>query len=500
MIWEIDEKKPEIEGLDASGRPDPAYAAALGLLRAPFGRRALAAVCDYAIWLVLQLPLWLGAVPLLLKLATGAISPYGLVNHPNFVLAVVMASVTMLLSLVFAVVQWIMHGLKGRTIGKSIAGIRTVDVATLERPRVGKVLLRFLIVGASGVVPLLGPAFLLISPVLDPEGRGRGLHDKAAKVWLVDVRRGLNPYDEKRMRVARKLVKTEPVPERSALPSLATPDDPAAQPQYRPGSRISAGVLGVARPHEAHERPGIGVTQAPPVADLRSREEGKPVLGGYRGTDADRAAEQGSPHAASGIHGAPQVEQVSAPASQSSPVQAFANRSLPELLPEQTPQIAPERVQPAQPVPAPQPQPAPVVKPAPIVKPAPVVQPQAVQVAPAPQTAVPPTMAARLALRLDTGESIAITEPVLLGRNPDAAEHRGARPVALTDDSRSLSKTHLLVRPVENGLELIDCGSTNGSGLIRSGAEYALAAGVPATATDGDMIRLGDRVASVVRL
>ena len=39
MIWEIDDKSETIEGLDEAGRPDPAYAAALGLLPAPLGRR-----------------------------------------------------------------------------------------------------------------------------------------------------------------------------------------------------------------------------------------------------------------------------------------------------------------------------------------------------------------------------------------------------------------------------------------------------------------------------
>ena len=108
--------------------------------------------------------------------------------------------------------------------------------------------------------------------------------------------------------------------------------------------------------------------------------------------------------------------------------------------------------------------------------------------------------AARFGLRLDTGESILVSEPVLLGRNPDATEHPEARPIALTDDSRSLSKTHLLVRPVDGGLEIIDCRSTNGSGLVRAGVEYAVAAGIPVRTVDGDVIRLGDRVASVVRV
>lgn len=476
MIWEIDDSKPKIEGLDSVGRPDPAYAAALGLLRAPFGRRSLALVCDIALWMLLQLPLWLGAVPLLLKLATGAISPYGFLNHPSFVLAVVMASVSTVLSLVLLIVQWVQHGRQGRTIGKAIAGIRSVDVRTLERPGVGRVLLRFLIFGASGIVPVLGPALLLSTPTFDPEGRGRGWHDKATGIWLVDARRGLNPYDEKRMRVARKMVKAEPTKGRSALPSLATHAAADAQPAYRPGNRISAGVLGVARPYAANERPEVGLATA--AAESVQVETGKPVLGGYRGEPASTPAPL-LPSAGSPIGmppSAPSAQQVSA---------------LPS-----TPAPAPQQAPAPRPAPAQQPAPTspPISAPAPPPRPAPTP-------ASVPQEAPAQRMpAARFGLRLDTGESILVSGPVLLGRNPDATEHPGARPIALADDSRSLSKTHLLVRPVDGGLEIVDCRSTNGSGLVRAGVEYAVAAGIPVLTTDGDVIRLGDRVASVVRV
>lgn len=431
MIWEVDEQKRTIEGLDAQGRPDPAYAAALGLLRAPFGRRALSVTVDATIWLILLLPLLIGSTPLLGKLVTGTISAYGFVNHPDFLLAVVMASVSTFLGLVFLVVQLILHGVKGMTLGKAVTGIRSVNVRTLERPGVGAVLLRFLIVVAAGVVPLLGPAFILSSPTFDPDARGRGLHDKATGIWLVDIRKGLNPYDAKRMRVARKVVKAEPNLGRSSLPSLATPTDPDAQPEYRPGNRVSAGVLGMARPHEPHGGPAIGLSLATPTAAQTPVETGKPVLGGYRIADASPTPQASSPEMPS----APQPEPAELP--------------------------APEPVQPD----------------------------------PAPQTA--PAM--RFALVFDTGESIPVSGPVLLGRNPDAANHPGAMAIALTDDSRSLSKTHLLARPVDDGLEVLDCGSTNGSGLIRGGTEYAIAAGTPIVTTDGDMIRLGDRVATVVR-
>jgi pSer/pThr/pTyr-binding forkhead associated (FHA) protein len=102
------------------------------------------------------------------------------------------------------------------------------------------------------------------------------------------------------------------------------------------------------------------------------------------------------------------------------------------------------------------------------------------------------------ALRLDTGELISLATPVVLGRNPDPQGHPGARAVPVADDSRSLSKTHLLVRPVAGGLEITDCHSTNGSGLVRDGVEYGVTPGVPVRVVLGDTVRLGDRTAVVI--
>jgi hypothetical protein len=196
----------------------------------------------------------------------------------------------------------------------------------------------------------------------------------------------------------------------------------------------------VARPHEAHERPAVGLSLATPTTAQAPTEVGKPVLGGYRIAAGEK----------------PTAAEVSAAA-------------------------------PVLPAPAPAPRPEPVQSPAPEPEP---VQPPAPQAEPA----------ARFGLRFDTGESISISEPVLLGRNPDATEHPGASAIALADESRSLSKTHMLVRPVDGGLEIVDCSSTNGSGFIRGGTEYGVAARTPTVVTDGDMIRLGDRVAAVVHV
>ena len=420
MIWEVDEKSRVIDGVDAAGRPDPAYAAALGLERAPLGPRALAFTCDLAIWIVLQLPLWLGAMPLVLKLASGSISPYGFVNHPGFVPAVAMAAISVALMLVYAIVQWILHGRRGVTVGKAVTGIRTVNVRTLERPGVWAVLLRFVIVGASGIVPLFGPTIMLLSPTFDTEKRGRGWHDRAAKVWLVDVRAGLNPYDEKRMRIARKTVKADPLPERTELPSLATSAQSAASTEYRPGSRISAGVLGVSR---AQEGPGAAIPAVPSALI------------------------------------APPAPPVPAP-----PVAA--------------PPVA------AAPVPA-----SPMTAP-------PVTAPPA-SAAPTPAHR-PPASVTVLGLRFDTGESVSVSGPVLIGRDPVSPAHPDARPIRVADTTRSLSKTHALVRPTAGGLEVVDLHSTNGSRLVRGGIERPLTPGVGEVAIDGDLILFGDRVADVL--
>ncbi len=423
MIWEVDQPERTLDGLDAAGRPDPAYAAALGLRPAPYGRRALAFVCDLAIWTLLQLPLWLGAVPLLAKLLTGSISPYGFVNHPDFVLAVVMASVSVALMLVYAILQWVLHGTRGMTIGKSLTGIRSVNVRTLEKPRVGAVLLRLLIVAAAGIVPVVGTVVILASPTFDPQERGRGLHDRATRIWLVDIRRGLNPYDEKRMRVARKTVKAEPVPERADRPSLATPTVPGAHPDYRPGTRISAGVLGAMRSTDA----------ATPPATSPSLAGASPLSGADAGI-------------------------VAAPPGREAPGAAGGQASTP-------PTAAP---------------PAPVRR-RPLQTPA-------------------PAEALVLGLRFDTGDTVPVARAVVLGRDPDDAASPGAHPARLADPTRSLSKTHAVVRPVEGGLEVVDRHSTNGSGIIRRGVEELLSAGAPVIAREGDTVRFGDRHAEVVRL
>ena len=104
----------------------------------------------------------------------------------------------------------------------------------------------------------------------------------------------------------------------------------------------------------------------------------------------------------------------------------------------------------------------------------------------------------RFGIRFDSGEVVAVDGALVLGRNPDATGYPGARAHLLADDTRSLSKTHLFVRVVAEGLEVTDCGSSNGSSVRRGEVARDLTPGQPLVLAAGDVIRLGDRTAAVI--
>lgn len=100
-------------------------------------------------------------------------------------------------------------------------------------------------------------------------------------------------------------------------------------------------------------------------------------------------------------------------------------------------------------------------------------------------------------LHLDAGEPIVVESPVVLGRNPKSPAGAQARPVVIADEQ--LSRTHLLVRPVDGGLELTDLGSSNGTTVTHDGVEHELVAHQPTVAVAADVIQIGQRTATVRR-
>jgi uncharacterized RDD family membrane protein YckC len=105
-------------------------------------------------------------------------------------------------------------------------------------------------------------------------------------------------------------------------------------------------------------------------------------------------------------------------------------------------------------------------------------------------------------LAFDTGELVVVDTLVLIGRRPEPrAGEQGARLVAIPSADMSVSKTHAQVVVATDGaLVVTDRGSTNGSTLVRKGMPRELTAGRPATLLDGDVVTLGDRTMTVVRI
>lgn len=447
-IWEIDESTPEIEGLDRSGRPRPEYAASLGLLPAPLGRRSLATLIEVAVVVVLLLPLLLVALPAIL---TAAQTPENLqaelLGRSDLLLIIICTLASYVLVIAFIVVQLILHGRKGVTLGKALVGIRSVNVRTLARPKFWRgAIVRYLVLWGSFLIPLIGPLLVIaLSPLFDPQRRGRGWADLAAGTWLVDARRGLNPYDEKRMRIARKTVASNLKDERSALPSLATPLSAGTQAAYIPTARSRGGVLGA------------------PSGDATPASTPDPAV-----VSASVAASV--PPAHSAIAGpslaTPDPVPTSQPASDLPASSPAAEWAPPTLLP------SVQAARALQPVPD-------------------------VQDAAAPETPAPAALVVTLVL--DTGVTINVDGAgVLLGRAPTAAEgESGLVAVRVADPSMSISKTHLAVLRSGESIVVVDRGSTNGSSLTSGGTERILAPRERVQLTDGDTIRFGDRHAAV---
>jgi hypothetical protein len=102
-------------------------------------------------------------------------------------------------------------------------------------------------------------------------------------------------------------------------------------------------------------------------------------------------------------------------------------------------------------------------------------------------------------LVLDTGQHIPLSGGgVLLGRAPARAEGDAElTPIPVDDATKSVSKTHLAIVRLADGWFAEDRHSTNGSAIVRDGAQHELVPGRAVLLRDGDDIRFGDRHARI---
>jgi hypothetical protein len=98
-------------------------------------------------------------------------------------------------------------------------------------------------------------------------------------------------------------------------------------------------------------------------------------------------------------------------------------------------------------------------------------------------------------LRSDGGDDdVTVSGRVVVGRDPQATDAAaGARPVAVEDPARSVSKTHALLEVVDDRLLATDLDSTNGVRIWPEGEDpIELEPGRPTSVPEGAVLLLGD--------
>ncbi len=101
-------------------------------------------------------------------------------------------------------------------------------------------------------------------------------------------------------------------------------------------------------------------------------------------------------------------------------------------------------------------------------------------------------------IRLSTGQVIELDRPVIIGRRPRSTRASGSTMphlVAVESPQQDISRSHLEIRPEGDSVVVIDLHTTNGSTLMRPGADpVRLHPGEHTLVLDGDTVDLGDGV------
>lgn len=106
----------------------------------------------------------------------------------------------------------------------------------------------------------------------------------------------------------------------------------------------------------------------------------------------------------------------------------------------------------------------------------------------------PPTAALTWRLELDDGRCLPLDGPLVLGRDPSIGpDESTATLVPVSDDARSVSKTHLRLDVAAGGVQVTDRHSTNGVVIVTAGVDLRCVPGVPTPVPNGSTVRFGDR-------
>jgi hypothetical protein len=101
-------------------------------------------------------------------------------------------------------------------------------------------------------------------------------------------------------------------------------------------------------------------------------------------------------------------------------------------------------------------------------------------------------------IRVSTGQVVALDRTVIIGRRPRSPRASGAdlpHLIAVESPQQDISRSHLEIRPEGDTVIVIDLNTTNGSTLLRPGADpMRLHPGEQTLVLSGDVLDLGDGV------
>jgi uncharacterized RDD family membrane protein YckC len=399
--------------------------------------------------------------------------------------------------LLYAVVLWAMAA-KGNSPGNALLGIRVVrDNGAL--PGVGLGLGRLLLKGL-----LIGITFYIgaFSPLWDKTGRRKGWWDSACKTVVLN-RDAVDAY-----RAAVGAAGSAAAASAYPLPDAYPPDASSAS--------ASAGASS-GWPQAAPEQPwvpdqGLGYSPTAGPGSTPLAGPGFPAAAGMPGVTDDRPAWDIAPVPAPDRVGAARP---AAPA----PVATWGDRPADPAMPSFAPAAGPPPPPPPPAGPAARHAAPPAADPGPEAglpwaSPA---EPSVISSVPGigsswvtpPAEASPDQTRLRVAplepgsgwvVELDDGRMLTLAGKLILGRDPSALPEDGdATPVPIADDSRSVSKTHLLLEVGPSGMQVTDRHSTNGVVVVTAGVDLSCVPGVPTPLPDGSTVRFGDRSLRVRR-
>lgn len=443
--------------------------------------RFLAALIDAVIAALVTVPLLIGLGLVLTAETVGA-------------LPLILIGVGTALPVAYTLLIIWLVGAKGFSLGKLMLGLRVADTAKGGRLGFLRSLGRWLI---YGLIPLI----MALSIFLDPKKHLRGFHDRAIGSVVVDVNAGRNPLAPRPDDFER--ADPEHYLGRSSV-AVSAHENLLAEPGTAWGSD-SAPAQGPVSGAWGGDQQSAPSPYAPPVAP--ETEAAAPVVAdpwappavdptpqpGWGQSAAQPGWGQDAPaHPQPWDQPAPQQ-----PVSWDQPVAAQPQQSWGRSSP----------YEPAADQPAPEPTGAPGDLTgdawhggAGIDEQTRMSLPED-SLADLEQTRVSPLrLPAVRTLRLvaDDGAERVVERAVVVGRNPSAPGDELL--FVLRDETRSVSKTHLLVDGTGDEVIVTDLGSTNGSTILREdGSREHLVPSSPTVLPAGAQVTLGDRTLSVER-